>query len=195
MKSFKNCFPWNGFLATYSSYFCLENPMDRGAWWAIAHRVTKSRTQLNIHQVNEERRFPGGASCTELVFQCRRHKRCELHPWVDVSCIPELGRSPGGGHSDPLQYSCLRNLMDRGAWQVTVHMFAKSRTGLKRLSMHACKWRENYHQGKEWVYSMLQWHMIHRICLETRFPPNNEVVIPWCKGGEMFLKGEGGLFN
>ena len=38
----------------------------------------------------------------------------------DVSVIPGLGRSPGGGHGNPLQYSCLENPMDRGAWRVTV---------------------------------------------------------------------------
>ena len=39
----------------------------------------------------------------------------------DVSSIPESGRSPGEGNGKPLQYSCLENLMDRGAWQATVH--------------------------------------------------------------------------
>ena len=42
--------------------------------------------------------------------------------------IPELGRSPGGGNRDPLQYSCLENPMDRGAWQATVHGVAKRQT-------------------------------------------------------------------
>ena len=46
----------------------------------------------------------------------------------DMSSIPGLGRSPGGGHGNPLQYSCLENSMDRGAWQATVHGVAKSRT-------------------------------------------------------------------
>ena len=46
------------------------------------------------------------------------------------------GRSPGGGHSNPLQYSCLENLMDRGAWQATVHGFAKTQTLLKQLNTH-----------------------------------------------------------
>ena len=36
----------------------------------------------------------------------------------DVGSIPGLGRSPGGGHGNPIQYSCLENLMDRGAWQL-----------------------------------------------------------------------------
>ena len=42
--------------------------------------------------------------------------------------IPELGGSPGGGKSDPLQYSCLENSIDRGAWQATVHGVAKDMT-------------------------------------------------------------------
>ena len=49
----------------------------------------------------------------------------------DAGLIPELGRSPGGGHGSPLQYSCLKNPMDRGAWQASVHRVAKSRTCLK----------------------------------------------------------------
>ena len=54
-----------------------------------------------------------------------------------VGLIPQLagsGRSSGGGNSNPLQYSCLRNPTDRGAWWATVHRVAKSRTW---LSMHA----------------------------------------------------------
>ena len=47
------------------------------------------------------------------------------------------GRSPGGGHGDPLQCSCLENPVDRGAWRATVHRVAKSQTRLKRLSTHA----------------------------------------------------------
>ena len=39
----------------------------------------------------------------------------------DVASIHGLGRSPGGGHGNPLQYSCLENPMDTGAWQTTVH--------------------------------------------------------------------------
>ena len=40
---------------------------------------------------------------------------------VDTSFIPGSGRSPGEGNSNPLQYSCLGNFMDRGAWQAAVH--------------------------------------------------------------------------
>ena len=43
----------------------------------------------------------------------------------DVGSIPGLGKSPGGGHGNPLQYSCLENPVDRGAWQATVFRVAK----------------------------------------------------------------------
>ena len=44
----------------------------------------------------------------------------------DMGLIPGLGRSPGGGHGNSLQFSCLENPMDRGAWQATVHRVAQS---------------------------------------------------------------------
>jgi len=48
----------------------------------------------------------------------------------DLVLIPGSGRSPGEGINYPVQYSCLENSMDRGAWQATVHGVAKSQTGL-----------------------------------------------------------------
>ena len=61
----------------------------------------------------------------------------------DVGSIPGLGRSPGEGHGNPLQYSCLKNPMDRGAWRATVHRVTQSQTRLKRLSTHAGFWLED----------------------------------------------------
>ena len=46
----------------------------------------------------------------------------------DLGSIPGLGRSPGGGHGNPLHYSCLENPMDRGAWWAIVHGVTKSQT-------------------------------------------------------------------
>ena len=46
----------------------------------------------------------------------------------EVDLIPGLGRSPGGGHGNPLQYACLENPMDRGVWRATVHRVTKSQT-------------------------------------------------------------------
>ena len=54
----------------------------------------------------------------------------------DVGLIPGSGRSPGGGHGNPLQYSSLENLMARGALWATVQKGAKSQTRLKQLSRH-----------------------------------------------------------
>ena len=54
----------------------------------------------------------------------------------DVGLIPGLGRSPGGGHGNPLQYSCLENPMPIGGCQAAVHAVAKSWPWLKRLNMH-----------------------------------------------------------
>ena len=48
----------------------------------------------------------------------------------DLALIPGLGRSPGGRHGNPFQYSCLENPMERGAWWATVHEVAKSWTRL-----------------------------------------------------------------
>ena len=56
----------------------------------------------------------------------------------DKGSIPGLGRSPGESHGNPLQYSCLENLMDKGAWWAIVHGVTKNQTQLKQLStMHA----------------------------------------------------------
>jgi len=61
--------------------------------------------------------FPGDSDGKESAFSA-----------ADLGLIPGFGRSHGGGHGNRLQYSCLENLMDRGAWRVTVHRVAKSQT-------------------------------------------------------------------
>ena len=63
--------------------------------------------------------FPGGANGKESAYQCRRCKRHRLNPWV--------GKIPRGGNGNPLQYFCLENPMDRGAWRATVHGVARVR--------------------------------------------------------------------
>ena len=56
----------------------------------------------------------------------------------DLGSIPGLARSPGEGNGNPLQCSCLENPMGRGAWQATLHRFAKDLTLLKYLSTEHC---------------------------------------------------------
>ena len=63
--------------------------------------------------------FPGGLDGKESA--------CNLG---DPGLIPGLGRCPGGGHSNPLQYSCLENPMDRGTWWYTVQGVAQNHTRL-----------------------------------------------------------------
>ena len=76
--------------------------------------------------------FPGGTGGRESAYQCRRHKRCQFNPWVGK--IPWRRAWAG----NPLQYSCLENPTDRGAWWATVHGVTKSWTRLKQLSVHMC---------------------------------------------------------
>ena len=52
----------------------------------------------------------------------------------DAGSVPRSGRSSGGGHGNPLQYSCLEDPMDRGAWQASVHKAAESQTQLSDLA-------------------------------------------------------------
>ena len=54
----------------------------------------------------------------------------------DLGSVPRLGRIPGGGHGNPLQYSCLKSPMDRGAWKATFHGVTKSWTLLRDQAQH-----------------------------------------------------------
>ena len=63
----------------------------------------------------------------------------------DPGLITGLGRSPGEGSSNPLQYSCLENPMDRGAWQATVHGVTKSQTQLSDFTFF--HYYNRYHPG------------------------------------------------
>ena len=74
---------------------------------------------------------------TSQVAPVVKHPPANAGDVRDVFLIPRLGRSPGEGNGSPLQCSCFRNSMDRGAWWTAVHEVAKSWTRLKQLSMHA----------------------------------------------------------
>ena len=63
-----------------------------------------------------------------------------------MSSIPGLGRSPGAGNGNPLQYSCLENSMDRGVWRVTVRGVVKSQTRLRThtyIHIHVAEFESN----------------------------------------------------
>ena len=88
----------------------------------------------------QERPNPGLLSCwsleteTSLVALVVKNLPANAGAVRDTGSISGSGRPPGGGHGSPLQYSCLENPMDRGAWRATVHRVAKSQTWLKQLS-------------------------------------------------------------
>ena len=72
-------------------------------------------------------------------LSCAIQEVVTYYIYIVVSSIPGLGRSPGGGHGNPLQYSCLENPMDRGVWQATVHVVTKSWTWMTewlRIAQH-----------------------------------------------------------
>ena len=112
----------NGYLLQYS---CLENPMDRSpagySPWSQKDLYTMERLSTHTHMG-----FPSGSVGKNLLLNAG-----------DVGSILGLGRCPGKGHGNPLQYSCWENTMDRGAWWTMVHGVPKSQTWLKWLSMHA----------------------------------------------------------
>ena len=83
--------------------------------------ITKIFNQqiLDIHELNKKRACTGSSDDKESACHAG-----------DLGVIPGLRRFPGRGHGNPLQYSCLENPMDRGAWWATVHGVAKSRTQL-----------------------------------------------------------------
>ena len=91
---------------------CLENPRDGGAWWAAIYGVAQSQTRLK--RLSSDKELPANAGDVR-----------------DLDSIPGSARSPGGGHGNPLQYSCLENPMDRGAWRATVHRVTMSQTPQK----------------------------------------------------------------
>ena len=88
------------------------------------HTVGQFPSYTTVAFINElitpsfiHRGFPGGSAGKESAYNER-----------DPGLIPGLGRSPGEGNGDPLQYSCLENSKDRGAWRAIVHGVAKSQT-------------------------------------------------------------------
>ena len=100
----------------------------------------------------------------------------------DTSSIPGLGRSPGGGHGNPFQYSCLENPMEKGAWWASVHRVAKSQALLKWLSMHTCRtYSQRIEYGTYWKYvSMFQEVFMFEVCIVVIFSAG------WTQKGRSF---------
>ena len=82
----------------------------------------------------------------------------------DMGLIPGLERSARGGCGNPLQYACLENPMDRGAWQATVHGVTQSWAQPKHLSMHACVLKREGSMSKPEAYRPLEMTKGMRVC-------------------------------
>ena len=96
-------------MATHSSILAWRIP------WSVVHGIAKSRKRLTFTSLQYENTgFPGGSDSKESAYNAG-----------DLGSIPGWGRSPGEGNGNPLQYSCLENSTDRGAWWATVHGVAE----------------------------------------------------------------------
>ena len=152
-------------------YSCLENPMGGRTWWAAVHGVAKSWTRLSdftftfhYHALEKDMathssvlawRIPGTGESGGLPTMGSHRVR---HDWSDLAAAAAGGASgqeptgdikdaPGGGHGNPLQYSCLENPMDRGTCRVMVHGVARNQTWLKQLSTLTGEIRSHVPQG------------------------------------------------
>ena len=80
---------------------------------SITEKLIKTLSEIVIFLTRFTWHVPGGSVGKESTFNAR--------DTGDVGLIPRLGRFPGEGNGNPLQYSCLENPMERGAWRATVH--------------------------------------------------------------------------
>ena len=115
-------------MATHSSILAWRIPWTEGTWKTTVHRVAK------VSNTTERLTLLLWASQVALVVKDPPAGEGDM--W-EAGSIPGSGRSPGGGHGNPLQDSCLENPLDRGAWRATVHGVAKSQTRRKWLSTQA----------------------------------------------------------
>ena len=101
-------------------------PLNRGDSWELMRTTTPtSKEQVQLQWFLTQRQdFPSGSD-----------GKASAYTMGDPGSFPGLGRSQAEGNGNPLQYSCLENPMDRGAWEATVHGVAKSRTQLSDFTL------------------------------------------------------------
>ena len=105
--------------------------------------------------------FPGGSDGKESACNAG-----------DTGSIPGSGRSPGEGHGNPLQYSCLENSTDTGAWWATAHGVTKSWTRLSNLTIAYTSKRKCYLIYTDWPYARggrLLGHQVSYVCKNREF--------------------------
>ena len=121
---------WHHQLNGYESAWTPGVGEDREAWRAAIHGVAKSWTQLRDWTELNWMLFKGLPwRLSSKESACNAGRTGSIPGWV---------RSPGEGSGSPLQYSCLGNPMDRGAWWATVHGVVKSQTWLSDWAHRQC---------------------------------------------------------
>ena len=134
----------------------LKNPMDRGAWQATVHRVAKSQRQLSTHMPCQNKskalsQLKTNYTLTDVILRNRRGNP-DLIPSQPLTVQTYLRRfkfSGREGNGTSLQYSCLENPMDGGAWWAAVYGVAQSWTRLKWLSNSSSKF-----SGPQFIFKM-----------------------------------------
>ena len=135
-------------------------------WWKISFRFDQLPlgvswgyfTPRSLHTYSFLlQSFPGGSDS--------KASTCNLG---DLGSIPESGRSPGEGNGNPLQYSCLENPMDGGAWQSTVHGVSKSQTWLSDFTFTSCHRASLMLQWRTPVGTTLNWWYVCNLEVQQR---------------------------
>ena len=120
-------------------------PMDCGLPGSSVHRISQARVlEWVAISFSRESSLPSDQNCDSHTgrwilnhFPGGLDGKASAYDAGDLGSVPGLGRSPGEGNGNPLQYSCLENPMDQGVWWATVHGVAKSQTWLSDFtSLH-----------------------------------------------------------
>ena len=136
---------------------CLGNPRDGASWWAAIYGVAQSRTRLSDFTFSFHFTCIGAGNGNPLQCSCLGNPSDGGAWWASVYGVAQsrtrlkrlssssksvLNVSSGEGNGNPLQYSCLENSMDRGAWWAIVNGVAKSWTRLSYVSYRYCSFPE-----------------------------------------------------
>ena len=115
--------------------------LNSSGWWWLVSFVFLTRTSCHktTHANGYYGAWPGSSvsvSVLRLIALVVKNPSANAGDIRDVGLIPGLGRSPWGGHGNPLQYSCLENSINRGAWQATVHRVTERHDGSDLACTH-----------------------------------------------------------
>ena len=124
----------------FSKKNSLENPVDRGAWWAAVHGVAQNQTRLKWLSMHA---CIGEGNGNPLLCSCLENPRDRGAWWAAVCGVAQswtqlkrlsMHACIGEGNGNTLQHSCLENPRDRGAWWAAIYGVTQSQTRLKQRS-------------------------------------------------------------